>query len=205
MTEDQLRALFAPYGDIVYVKIPPGKGCGFVQYVQRSAAEQAMQVMQVAQALPFRRPIQDIGRLQRTFLASRGVLCKWGFQGSRGGRSALRQCWWAGAKVWMLDWLAGMQGGVLHCCAAGSGRVAGAAGRRLLVVHSLSCFSPWRHQTSCQGRHMLGLAGDCLRCDFSPWRLLLCFDMGLPAGGLHLNCHGVGAVEAGDWPRCGEC
>eukprot|EP00891_Asterochloris_glomerata_P007277 jgi/Astpho2/7277/Aster-01583 len=46
VTEDQLRALFAPYGDIVYVKIPPGKGCGFVQYVQRSAAEQAMQVMQ---------------------------------------------------------------------------------------------------------------------------------------------------------------
>lgn len=51
VTEDQLRALFAPYGDIVYVKIPPGKGCGFVQYVQRSAAEQAMQVMQVGRAL----------------------------------------------------------------------------------------------------------------------------------------------------------
>ena len=58
MTEDQLRALFAPYGDIVYVKIPPGKGCGFVQYVQRSAAEQAMQVMQVGQALQTDDPLQ---------------------------------------------------------------------------------------------------------------------------------------------------
>ena len=89
VTEDQLRALFAPYGDIVYVKIPPGKGCGFVQYVQRSAAEQAMQVMQVGRQflhLHFRRALfPDAGRLQRSLAASKGLLCKWGVQYSMCG------------------------------------------------------------------------------------------------------------------------
>ena len=42
MTEAQLRAIFQPFGDIVYVKIPSGKGCGFVQFSQRSDAEAAM-------------------------------------------------------------------------------------------------------------------------------------------------------------------
>lgn len=37
--------MFAAYGDIVYVKIPPGKGCGFVQFVSRSSAEAAMAAM----------------------------------------------------------------------------------------------------------------------------------------------------------------
>lgn len=46
VTEEQLRAIFAAYGDIVYVKVPPGKGCGFVQFVQRTAAESAMNHMQ---------------------------------------------------------------------------------------------------------------------------------------------------------------
>ena len=47
MTEEDLRVLFGRYGDIVYTKIPPGKGCGFVQFVQRPAAEAAMGQMQV--------------------------------------------------------------------------------------------------------------------------------------------------------------
>ena len=46
VTEEQLRGVFAAYGDIVYVKVPPGKGCGFVQFVQRAAAESAMAHMQ---------------------------------------------------------------------------------------------------------------------------------------------------------------
>ena len=46
VTEEQLRSVFAAYGDIVYVKVPPGKGCGFVQFVQRAAAESAMAHMQ---------------------------------------------------------------------------------------------------------------------------------------------------------------
>lgn len=45
VTEDQLRASFARFGDIIYVKIPAGKGCGFVQFVLRTAAERAMAAM----------------------------------------------------------------------------------------------------------------------------------------------------------------
>ncbi|CAO3685162.1 unnamed protein product [Rhizopus stolonifer] len=42
VTEDQLRQYFTPFGDIVYVRIPQGKGCGFVQYILRSSAELAI-------------------------------------------------------------------------------------------------------------------------------------------------------------------
>lgn len=45
ISEDELRQYFAPYGDIVYVKIPPNKGCGFVQYVSRHSAEMAIEQM----------------------------------------------------------------------------------------------------------------------------------------------------------------
>ena len=38
--------LFGRFGDIIYVKIPPGKGCGFVQFVHRPVAEIAMASMQ---------------------------------------------------------------------------------------------------------------------------------------------------------------
>lgn len=31
VTEEQLRGTFSHYGDIIYTKIPMGKGCGFVQ------------------------------------------------------------------------------------------------------------------------------------------------------------------------------
>ncbi|KAI8596820.1 hypothetical protein EDD21DRAFT_236175 [Dissophora ornata] len=40
--EDELRNVFAAYGEITYVKIPPGKGCGFVQFVHRQSAEMAI-------------------------------------------------------------------------------------------------------------------------------------------------------------------
>ncbi|KAF9181445.1 hypothetical protein BGZ51_005437 [Haplosporangium sp. Z 767] len=40
--EDELRSVFAAFGDITYVKIPPGKGCGFVQFVHRQSAEMAI-------------------------------------------------------------------------------------------------------------------------------------------------------------------
>ena len=33
------------FGDMVYVKVPQGKGCGFVQYVERRSAEQALAAM----------------------------------------------------------------------------------------------------------------------------------------------------------------
>ena len=46
VTEDELRSFFQGFGEITYVKIPPGKGCGFVQFVQRHAAEMAINRMQ---------------------------------------------------------------------------------------------------------------------------------------------------------------
>ncbi|CAN6672526.1 protein Nam8p [Trichomonascus vanleenenianus] len=46
VSEDELRSYFQGFGDITYVKIPPGKGCGFVQFVQRHSAEAAITQMQ---------------------------------------------------------------------------------------------------------------------------------------------------------------
>ena len=51
VTEEELHSMFGRFGEIIYVKIPPGKGCGFVQYVHRSVAEVAMATMQ-SQACP---------------------------------------------------------------------------------------------------------------------------------------------------------
>lgn len=46
VTEEDLRLYFQPFGDITYVKIPLGKGCGFVQYTTRASAELAIANMQ---------------------------------------------------------------------------------------------------------------------------------------------------------------
>ena len=35
VTEDALKQVFSPYGEVVHVKIPVGKRCGFVQFVTR--------------------------------------------------------------------------------------------------------------------------------------------------------------------------
>ncbi|XP_073139420.1 polyadenylate-binding protein RBP47-like [Henckelia pumila] len=42
-SDDDLRRPFSQYGEIVSVKIPVGKGCGFVQFANRINAEEAMQ------------------------------------------------------------------------------------------------------------------------------------------------------------------
>ncbi|KAK1288799.1 Polyadenylate-binding protein RBP47 [Acorus calamus] len=42
-SEDDLRKAFSQYGEIVSVKIPVGKQCGFVQFVTRNGAEEALQ------------------------------------------------------------------------------------------------------------------------------------------------------------------
>uniref|UniRef100_A0A0C9RQ08 TSA: Wollemia nobilis Ref_Wollemi_Transcript_4163_1675 transcribed RNA sequence n=1 Tax=Wollemia nobilis TaxID=56998 RepID=A0A0C9RQ08_9CONI len=42
-TDEDLRQIFGQYGDLVSVKIPVGKGCGFVQYSSRASAEEALQ------------------------------------------------------------------------------------------------------------------------------------------------------------------
>lgn len=46
ISEDTLKTFFAPFGEIIYVKIPPGKGCGFVQFVKKMDAERAIERMQ---------------------------------------------------------------------------------------------------------------------------------------------------------------
>ncbi|XP_050216294.1 polyadenylate-binding protein RBP45C [Mercurialis annua] len=42
VTDDYLRQVFSKYGELVHVKIPAGKRCGFVQFANRSSAEQAL-------------------------------------------------------------------------------------------------------------------------------------------------------------------
>lgn len=43
VTDDDLRQVFGQFGELIYVKIPLGKGCGFVQFTYRSCAEEALQ------------------------------------------------------------------------------------------------------------------------------------------------------------------
>ncbi|KAL6504653.1 Polyadenylate-binding protein rbp47c' [Orobanche hederae] len=43
VTDEDLRQPFSQYGEIVSVKIPVGKGCGFVQFANRNDAEEALQ------------------------------------------------------------------------------------------------------------------------------------------------------------------
>ncbi|PKI44751.1 hypothetical protein CRG98_034860 [Punica granatum] len=43
VSDEDLRQPFSQYGEIVSVKIPTGKGCGFVQFANRNNAEEALQ------------------------------------------------------------------------------------------------------------------------------------------------------------------
>ncbi|XP_071733262.1 polyadenylate-binding protein RBP47C'-like isoform X1 [Rutidosis leptorrhynchoides] len=43
VSDEDLRQPFSQYGDIISVKIPIGKGCGFVQFANRNNAEEALQ------------------------------------------------------------------------------------------------------------------------------------------------------------------
>eukprot|EP00249_Psilotum_nudum_P012241 c23670_g1_i2 orf=1-1017(-) len=43
VSDDDLKHVFGQFGYLVYIKIPPGKGCGFVQFSYRSCAEEALQ------------------------------------------------------------------------------------------------------------------------------------------------------------------
>ncbi|KAF5931290.1 hypothetical protein HYC85_032163 [Camellia sinensis] len=46
VTEEELRQIFLQFGEIIYVKIPTSRGCGFVQFTARASAEEAIQRMQ---------------------------------------------------------------------------------------------------------------------------------------------------------------
>ncbi|XP_019092700.1 PREDICTED: polyadenylate-binding protein RBP47B-like isoform X2 [Camelina sativa] len=43
VTDEDLRQPFSQFGDVVSVKIPVGKGCGFVQFADRKSAEDAIE------------------------------------------------------------------------------------------------------------------------------------------------------------------
>ncbi|CAL5433375.1 unnamed protein product [Camellia sinensis] len=45
VTEEELRQIFLQFGEIIYVKIPTSRGCGFVQFTARASAEEAIQWM----------------------------------------------------------------------------------------------------------------------------------------------------------------
>ncbi|PIA27451.1 hypothetical protein AQUCO_07700012v1 [Aquilegia coerulea] len=42
VTDDHLRQVFSQFGELVHVKIPVGKRCGFVQFANRACAEEAL-------------------------------------------------------------------------------------------------------------------------------------------------------------------
>ncbi|MBA0679140.1 hypothetical protein Goari_010930 [Gossypium aridum] len=46
VTEEVLKQFFLPLGEIVCVKIPATKGCGYVQFTNRNSAEEAIRRMQ---------------------------------------------------------------------------------------------------------------------------------------------------------------
>lgn len=45
VTDDLLKQVFGQYGQLLHVKIPVGKRCGFVQFADRSSAEEALRVL----------------------------------------------------------------------------------------------------------------------------------------------------------------
>ncbi|XP_062077725.1 polyadenylate-binding protein RBP45C-like [Humulus lupulus] len=49
INDDMLRQVFSQFGELVHVKIPVGKRCGFVQFVNRANAEQAISMLNGSQ------------------------------------------------------------------------------------------------------------------------------------------------------------
>ncbi|KAK0577937.1 hypothetical protein LWI29_002571 [Acer saccharum] len=45
VTDDHLREIFSQFGQLQHVKIPAGKRCGFVQFADRSCAEEALRML----------------------------------------------------------------------------------------------------------------------------------------------------------------
>mmetsp|Transcript_28513 Transcript_28513/g.72163 ORF Transcript_28513/g.72163 Transcript_28513/m.72163 type:complete len:424 (-) Transcript_28513:374-1645(-) len=49
VNEHMLHGAFSRFGPLVYVRVPPGKACGFVQFANRASSEAALQEMQGVQ------------------------------------------------------------------------------------------------------------------------------------------------------------
>ncbi|XP_074582255.1 polyadenylate-binding protein RBP47-like [Curcuma longa] len=79
ISEDVLKETFLQYGEIVSVKIPAGKQCGFVLFVRRSDAEEAIQ------------------QLDGTTIGKQTVRLSWGRIPANKQSRAERGKWWNGA------------------------------------------------------------------------------------------------------------
>lgn len=45
VSDEHLKQVFSPYGQLIHVKIPVGKRCGFVQFADRGCAEEALRML----------------------------------------------------------------------------------------------------------------------------------------------------------------
>ncbi|XP_044473922.1 polyadenylate-binding protein RBP45C-like isoform X2 [Mangifera indica] len=45
VSDDILKSVFGQYGELLHVKIPAGKRCGFVQFANRACEEQALSML----------------------------------------------------------------------------------------------------------------------------------------------------------------
>ncbi|CAI0468269.1 unnamed protein product, partial [Linum tenue] len=81
VTDDHLRELFGQYGQLVHVKIPAGKRCGFVQYANRSCAEEAL------------------NRLNGAELSGQSIRLSWGRNSSNKQQSEASNQWNGGGAA----------------------------------------------------------------------------------------------------------
>nr|GMD94573.1 polyadenylate-binding protein RBP47-like [Ipomoea batatas] len=75
-TDEDLRQPFLQYGEVVSVKIPVGKGCGFVQFANRNDAEEALEKLKglVIGKQTVRLSWGRIQRTDRSDFVSRGLV-----------------------------------------------------------------------------------------------------------------------------------
>lgn len=75
VTDEDLRQPFSQHGEIVSVKIPVGKGCGFVQFANRNNAEEALQ------------------KLNGTMIGKQTVRLSWGRNPNKQSRAEFGNQW----------------------------------------------------------------------------------------------------------------
>ncbi|XP_052165228.1 RNA-binding protein L-like isoform X2 [Oryza glaberrima] len=90
VTDDMLKQVFTPYGDVVHVKIPVGKRCGFVQFANRASADEALVL------------------LQGTLIGGQNVRLSWGRSPSN--RQAQDSNQWGGANAGYYGYGQGYEG-----------------------------------------------------------------------------------------------
>ncbi|KAH6834364.1 RNA-binding protein 47B [Perilla frutescens var. hirtella] len=100
VTDDLLRESFIPFGEVVSVKIPAGRGCGFVQFAKRGNAEDA------------------IHRLNGTVIGKQKVRLSWG----RTLNNKQSRDQWNGAYYPRQGYNGSGYGGAAHWVASPNGR-----------------------------------------------------------------------------------